>query len=221
MVWSVPSQEEGVINVPLELKTMPASPMGMVKQWMNQAYVGVGKTAYVAAMATADIDSNPSVRFMKCNDIESDGLLFYGPGGSYLFRNLKDNPCVEVGFYWPTLQRSLRLYGQIEFASEDEMEEVFAKFPRDEQIAAWVSKSGLKAKTKEEQTKEYLSYQEKFKGKPIPLPANWKLFKVVPTRVIFWQSAPNHVDDEVIYERVDDGSGWQSAPQWEKSYVLL
>lgn len=199
--YSLQAREEKAFHPPLDRAAMPQNPMKEVKAWVDEAYTKLGKSAYIAAMATSTPSGIPSLRMMRCLSIDPTGILIHGSKDSMTFKSLGQNPEVELCFYWYDLNRQLRLYGLVKPASEAMLKKYFSQMDRDHQIAAWASKTGQTSLSKKDIEKKFNEYQEKFEGQAVPVPDHWGIYEVIPTRIIFWQTGTEALDERVMYER--------------------
>jgi pyridoxamine 5'-phosphate oxidase len=157
-------------------------------------------------LATCTRDGIPSARMVLLKGRDRAGLVFFTNYESHKARELAENPRACLVFYWPTLDRQVRIVGTVAKVSREESEAYFATRHRGSQISAWAShqdavlasRSELDARV-EELTREYAE-------KDVPCPPHWGGYRLVPTSVEFWQSRPNRLHDRLRYTRRADGS---------------
>ena len=109
-------------------------------------------------------------------------------------------------FWWPPQGRQVRFEGEIEPVDDAEADAYFATRPRGSQIGAWASaQSNVVADrgTLEAAEREIAA---RFADRAVPRPPFWGGYRLVPTRVEFWQGRINRLHDRLRYTR--RGEGW-------------
>ncbi|AOA59645.1 pyridoxamine 5'-phosphate oxidase [Acinetobacter larvae] len=173
--------------------------------WFNQALASPLHEPYTMYLATADATGRPHVRTVLLRGASQAGYDFYTNYDSQKGLDLAENPQAELLFYWPELERQVRIHGAVEKISEAEASDYYHKRPRDSQLAAYVStpQSGVIAdRSSLEQRFAQISAQFA-QDEAIPKPEFWGGYRVLADRYEFWQGRPNRMHDRIHYLQQD------------------
>lgn len=191
---------------------LPEQPFSLLQTWVQQAIDAKQGEAYAFSLATCGRDGQPSVRTLLMREIvELDkagiGLVFYTNYDSAKGCDLASNPNAEALFFWPSLERQVRLTGAVQKVSREQSAEYFHSRPRDSQIAAWVSEpqSSVVA-SREVMEDKFAALSEQYADKEIPLPEFWGGYLLTVEKIEFWQGRPNRMHDRIMYSL--DGDQW-------------
>ena len=164
--------------------------------------------AETMTLATATPSGVPSLRAVLLKSADPRGFVFYTNLESRKSGELFVNPHAALCFHWKSLKRQVRIEGLAEQVSEDEADGYFATRPRGSQIAAWASDQSRVLESRELLERRVDMFDRRFADRSvIQRPNFWSGFRLVPSRVEFWQDQPSRLHDRLVFER--DGSSWR------------
>jgi pyridoxamine 5'-phosphate oxidase len=183
-----------------------ADPLDQFTRWFDEACSAPILEPNAMTLATVDAAGQPSARTVLLKAVDRRGLTFYTNLESRKARELAANPQAALLFWWPPQGRQVRFEGTIEPVDDAEADAYFATRPRGSQIGAWASaQSNVVADrgTLEAAEREIAA---RFADRAVPRPPFWGGYRLVPTRVEFWQGRINRLHDRLRYTR--RGEGW-------------
>lgn len=198
-------------------------PWQLWQQWFDQALAASRRGGQVEeptgmVLATADAQGRPSARVVLCKAFGPQGFDFYSHAGSHKGRDLAENPQAALLFHWPALFRQVRVEGEVQVRPAAAAAAYWQQRPLASQVAAVVSNQSQARDSRASLESDFaarLAAADAATG--VPVPEDWRGYRLVPRRFEFWQGLSNRLHDRLELTRVDPaGAGQDSADQrWE------
>ncbi|MDB5801089.1 MAG: pyridoxamine 5-phosphate oxidase [Rhodocyclales bacterium] len=181
------------------------------QQWLVEAEKTEINDPTAMSLATADASGMPSVRMVLLKHADTEGFVFYTNLGSQKAHELTANPQAAMCFHWKSLQRQVRVQGQVQPVTDVEADAYFASRARDSRIGAWASKQSQPMQGRFELEKRVAEKALRFNIGAIPRPSFWSGFRIVPSVIEFWEAKPFRLHDRTRYVRQTEHD-WQGTP---------
>ncbi len=185
----------------LEVADVGRDPIATLRGWIDEARAGGVAEPNAMCLATADDRGVPSARIVLLRGLDARGLAFYTSYFSRKGRELESNPHAAATFFWPDLQRQIRVEGTVERLSEDESDAYFLSRPRGHRLAAWASEQSEPIERREDLDERVAHFDERFGDEEVERPHSWGGYLIVPSYVEFWQGRKNRLHDRLAFAR--------------------
>lgn len=194
----------------LSQEAIPKNPTDLFALWMKEAVESNCQEATAMHISTVDGQGRPSGRVVLLKGVSEEGFTFYTNYSSRKGKCIQENPYIAATFFWPELERQLRIEGTVRLLSREISEAYFRSRPFLSQISALVSPQSQKISSREVLENRFKEAQDEFRDRPIPFPENWGGYLIQPNAFEFWQGRPNRLHDRILYERSEMGQ-WDIA----------
>jgi pyridoxamine 5'-phosphate oxidase len=159
------------------------------------------------SIATCDKTGQPSIRVVFLRDYDERGFVFYTNYLSAKGYDLSENNKICANFFWPELERQIKIEGIVEKISEKESKEYFDTRPKESQIGAWASEQSSVIKNREVLEDRVALFTEKYKNSEVEKPEYWGGYLIKAHLIEFWQGRENRLHDRFQFTLMD--GNWQ------------
>jgi pyridoxamine 5'-phosphate oxidase len=186
---------------------LDADPLRQLATWLDAARAAGQPMPEAMTIASASSDAVPSARLVMLRGLQQ-GLVFYTDRDSDKGAELAANPRAAAVLHWLVpAHRQVRVTGPVEPVSEDEADQYWRTRAPAVRLsaAAWhqsrvVASRAVLHRQVEDEVRRHSD------GADVPRPQRWGGFRVLPSRVEFWQESPDGLHDRIRYRR--EGDGW-------------
>lgn len=190
-----------------QLTGAASDPIAAFLALQREAAPAEPENATAATLATCDLEGRPSARIVLVKGVDQRGFVFFTNYESRKGRELEQNPWAALCFYWPSLQRQVRVEGSVERVAEPESDVYFASRPRDSQLGAWASRQSSILPSRAALEERLTRVAARFDGEAVPRPPYWGGYRLTPARLEIWGGRENRLHDRLLYRRA--GNGWR------------
>ncbi len=174
-------------------------PIDQFNLWFDEAVNANVLEPNAMSLSTSTFNGKPSSRMILLKKVTDEGFTFFTNYESRKSKNIIQNPYGALLFYWPELERQIRIEGVIEKISARESDNYFAIRPKGSKLGAWASPQSSEIPNRRYLDALKSDYKEEFEDKYIERPENWGGFILKPTLFEFWQGRYNRLHDRIEY----------------------
>jgi pyridoxamine-phosphate oxidase len=183
-----------------------ADPLVQFQRWFTEAVERQVMEPNAMVLSTVSDTGIPSSRIVLLKQLDGSGFSFFTNYESQKGRELDACPNAALLFFWPELQRQIRITGVAEKLPEEQSDSYFNSRPKGSRLGALASPQSREIASRGVLDSKLAELEVAFKGTDtVPRPTHWGGYRVQPDQIEFWQGRSNRLHDRIVYKRENDG----------------
>lgn len=186
----------------------PLEPFALFQHWFADAVKTEQLPVEPNAMtlATVDGEGRPHCRVLLLKGLDARGFTFFSNYDSAKGQQLAINPFAAMTFFWPSLERQVRIEGRVERVTAEECDAYFQVRPLGSRIGAWASPQSRVIAGRDELEDLLAQTEQRFLERAPHCPPHWGGYRLLPERIEFWQGRSSRLHDRLNFRL--EGDAW-------------
>uniref|UniRef100_A0A915BJS4 Pyridoxine-5'-phosphate oxidase n=1 Tax=Parascaris univalens TaxID=6257 RepID=A0A915BJS4_PARUN len=163
-----------------------------------------------AACLSTACANRPSSRMILIKEYDKEGFSFYTNFESKKAQEIKANPQACLLFYWPKVDRQVRIEGKMELLSSELADAYWKSRPVKSRIGSKISTQSAVIPSRQfliDKKNELVRLAEEKGGDSITRPDSWGGYRLRPDYFEFWQGQSDRIHDRIVFEK--SGNEWK------------
>lgn len=190
----------------LDETTVGVDPILFFRRWFSEAEAAQITEVNAMTLATVDSRNLPHARIVLLKGLEEQGFIFFTNYDSNKGKEILAHPNAALVFFWKELERQVRVEGVIEKIPASESDAYFHSRPRSSRLGAYASPQSREISDRSILDTNYAKYEQEFSEVEMPRPEHWGGYRVVPSRIEFWQGRSSRMHDRILFTQ--QGGTW-------------
>jgi pyridoxamine 5'-phosphate oxidase len=174
-------------------------PAEQFRHWMSQAVEARVPEVQAMNLSTVSSAGQPSSRIVYLREFGEHEFCFYTNFNSRKAKDLEQNPRAAITFFWPQLERQIRIEGMVKKAANAQSDAYYNLRPYDSKLGAWASSQSGAIGSREELERKVEEFRKQFPPDKIKRPEHWGGYVVIAEYYEFWQGRKSRLHDRISY----------------------
>ncbi|HEX2831694.1 MAG TPA: pyridoxamine 5'-phosphate oxidase [Thermoanaerobaculia bacterium] len=195
------------MTTPLLENDLDKNPFIQFGRWFEEAKAAQPQLPEAMTVSTCGSNGIVSSRVCLLKGFDDHGFVFYTNFNSRKGTQISENPRVALCFFWPVLDRQVRIEGVAVKTTAEEADAYFATRPRGSQLGAWASNQSSVIPDRGDLELRFREMEQNHRDRPVPRPPHWGGYRVIPVELEFWQGRHDRLHDRFTY-RLREPKDW-------------
>ena len=191
---------EDFTNGSLSEEDINQDPFTQFERWLQQAVDSKIHEVQAMHLSTVSSSGKPSSRIVYLREFQNNTFSFYTNYNSKKAQELLKNPNCAITFFWPELERQIRIEGTVTKASNLQSDTYYNQRPYESKIGAWASEQSHLLKSREELEQKVEQLKKQYTPQTITRPDFWGGLILTANYYEFWQGRKSRLHDRICYE---------------------
>ncbi len=177
------------------------NPAELFSHWLKEAVDANVTEPSAMVLSTVSEHNRPSSRVVLLKGFNEGRFVFYSNYNSRKGRDIDSNQFVSLLFFWPELERQVRVEGVVSRESADTSDKYFNSRPLESRIGAIISPQSKVIEGREDLEIKFSELMAQSDPGQLKRPDYWGGYVVDPGVFEFWQGRPGRLHDRIRFRK--------------------